>query len=141
MKPEQQEPKYWRYDAGDGWTVFAGKTDEDNDLLSLQFALPDDYWFHVATLPGSHVLLRAPEGFEGDAPKEKLLFAAGIALWHSKARNAGRTPVDCTRAKFVSKPRHAKPGLVTISHETTMRAYPVSPAPTQESQNSQKKRG
>jgi len=124
---EPIEPKCWRYDAGDGWTVFAGKTDEDNDLLSLRFALPDDYWFHVNTLPGSHVLLRAPEGFEGSAPKEKLLFAAGIALWHSKARNAGQTPVCCTRARFVSKPRHAKPGLVTVSHEKIIKARPLQP--------------
>ena len=44
---ENPEPRYWLYRIGDAWSVYAGKTDEDNDLLSLHFAHPDDYWFHV----------------------------------------------------------------------------------------------
>ncbi|MBR0460004.1 MAG: DUF814 domain-containing protein [Victivallales bacterium] len=120
-------PKTWNYDAGDGWLVFAGKTDEDNDILSMQFARPNDYWFHVRALPGSHVILRAPEGCEETPSRARLELAAAVAAWHSKARNGGNCAVSCTLAKFVSKPRGAKPGLVEISHETILKVRPSLP--------------
>jgi predicted ribosome quality control (RQC) complex YloA/Tae2 family protein len=44
--------------------VLAGKTDDDNDYLSLKLAHPNDYWFHVRGMPGSHVILRAKDNEE-----------------------------------------------------------------------------
>ena len=48
------------------WKVLAGKTDADNDYLSLKLANPNDYWFHVRGMPGSHVILREKDGEEPD---------------------------------------------------------------------------
>lgn len=104
------------------WTVLAGKTDADNDRLSLKIAKPDDWWFHVRGMPGSHVILRAKPDEEPD--KDTLKRAAAIAAYHSKARNGGVTAVSCTRARFVSKPRGAKPGTVTIRKETVIKVRP-----------------
>ena len=87
------QPRYWLYDLGDGWQVYAGKSAEDNDLLSLRFAKQTDLWFHLSGMPGSHVLLRGPEG--ESATSEQIQCAANIAAYHSKARNAGSCKVDC----------------------------------------------
>ncbi len=105
----------WKYDLAEGWEALAGKTDADNDRLSLKIARANDLWFHVHGLPGSHVILQGPEG---ERPSNDLIkTAASIAAWHSKARNAGTVPVSCTEAKHVSKPRGAKPGTVHIKRE------------------------
>ncbi len=118
---------YRRYELGDGWEVLAGRTDADNDRLSLKIARPADWWFHVRSMPGSHVLLRREDG--GDPDRATLEAAAAIAAWHSKARGGGVTPVSCTQARNVSKPRGAKPGTVTIRREKILKVRPALPSP------------
>ena len=113
------------YELSDGWIVLVGKTDIDNDLLSIRAANPDDWWFHVHALPGSHVILRSIHGLEPD--RVTLKKAASIAAYHSKARNAGVTPVCCTKACNVSKPRNAKPGTVQIRKEIILKVHPGLP--------------
>ena len=93
----------------DGWTILAGRTDADNERLSLRIARAADWWFHVRSLPGSHVVLRAREGEEPG--RDVLDTAAAIAAYHSKGRSGGSVPVSCTRGQYVSKPRGAEPGL------------------------------
>lgn len=115
----------WEYTIAGKWTVLAGKTDADNDRLSLKEARPKDWWFHVRGMPGSHVLLRAlPDEEPG---KDILKAAAAVAAYHSKARNGGVTPVACTRAANVTKPRGAKPGTVQIRKETILKVRPGLP--------------
>ena len=116
------EPRVFRYELSGGWEVLAGKTDEDNDLLSLKTAKPNDWWFHVRGMPGSHVVLRARDGEAPDARVKKQ--AAAIAAYHSKARNGGVVPVSCTQACNVTKPRGAKPGTVHIKKETVYKVRP-----------------
>lgn len=113
------------YKLSGDWIVLAGKTDADNDYLSLKAANPNDYWFHVRGMPGSHVILRAKDGEEPD--KAVLKQAAAIASYHSKAKNGGVTAVSCTMAKYVSKPRGAKPGTVTIKKESVLKVKPGIP--------------
>jgi predicted ribosome quality control (RQC) complex YloA/Tae2 family protein len=113
------------YTIDDHWEVIAGKTDFDNDYLSIKLANANDYWFHVKGMPGSHVILRVERGEKPD--KSILEKAASIAAYHSKARNGGLTPVSCTLAKNVSKPRGAKPGSVTIKKEIVLKVKPGLP--------------
>lgn len=113
------------YKLSGNWIVLAGKTDADNDYLSLKMADPNDYWFHVRGMPGSHVILRAKDGEEPD--KSILKDAAAIAVYHSKAKNGGVTAVSCTMAKYISKPRGAKPGTVTIKKESVLKVRPGIP--------------
>ena len=119
------EARAWEYLLPGGWKVLAGKTDEDNEKLSLRLARANDYWFHVHGLPGSHVVLQGPEGEEPD--KTVLKAAASVAAYHSKARAAGVVPVSCTKAQNVSKPRGAKPGTVQIKKETILKVRPGLP--------------
>ena len=123
----QEQPEYWSYPLEEGWQALAGKTAVDNDLLSLHFAHPDEFWFHVHDQPGSHVILRSPEGANFQPGRELLEQAAAIAAWHSKARNSSRCAVECTRARNVSKPKGAPPGTVTVSHTRLLKVKPALP--------------
>lgn len=107
-----------------GWKVLAGRTDADNDHLSLRVAKPNDWWFHVRGMPGSHVILQCPPGQEPD--RATLKRAAAIAAYHSKAREGGVAAVSCTRARYVTKPPGAKPGTVQIRKEVVLKVRPAA---------------
>jgi predicted ribosome quality control (RQC) complex YloA/Tae2 family protein len=118
----KQTPHLIEYTLPGPWTVLVGRTDRDNDYLSLKVAKANDYWFHVRGMPASHVILQVPSGEEPD--RETLRQAAAIAAYHSKAREGGVVPVSCTQARFVTKPRGAKPGTVQIRKEFILKVRP-----------------
>jgi len=123
--PQPFEPRLFRYELPGGWVVLAGRTDRDNDHLSLKMAAPNDFWFHVRGMPGSHVILRVPAGTEPDNATIKA--AAAVAAWHSKKREARQVGVSCTRARYVTKPRGARPGTVNIRKEKVLTVRPAVP--------------
>ena len=122
---ERFEPRLWQYELPGGWIVLAGKTDQDNDHLSLRMAKANDYWFHVKGLSGSHVLLRVPAGEEPD--NNTIKAAAAVAAWHSKKRESKQVAVSFTRGRYVTKPRGAKPGTVEIRKEKVLKVRPAIP--------------
>ncbi len=113
------------YEPVDGFVIIAGRTSKDNDFISVKVAAPEDYWFHVRGMPGSHVLLRSLNGQEPDKRLQET--AAAVAAWHSKARNGGVTAVSMTKAKFVSKPGGVKDGTVYIKNEKVLKVRPALP--------------
>ena len=120
-------PRVWTYTLAGGHRVIAGKTDSDNDRLSLKVAGPGDWWFHVRGMPGSHVILVAARDRTPD--RQTLEAAAAIAAYHSKARSGGVVAVSGTLARYVSKPRGAKPGSVRIRKERVFKVRPGLPDP------------
>lgn len=106
--------------------MLVGRSEDDNDRLSLKVARSEDYWFHVRGMSGSHVVLRVEPGEKPD--RDTLKAAASIAAHHSKARAGGVVAVSCTKAKYVSKPRGAKPGTVSIRRETVLKVRPGLPS-------------
>ncbi|MDX2472820.1 MAG: NFACT RNA binding domain-containing protein [Candidatus Krumholzibacteria bacterium] len=125
QRPEKVEPKLWRYELPGGWIVLAGRTDQDNDRLSLKIAKANDFWFHVKGLSGSQVVLQVPAGEKPDNATLKL--AAGVAAWHSKKRESRQVAVSCTEARYVTKPRGAKPGTVEVRKEKVLNVRPSIP--------------
>jgi predicted ribosome quality control (RQC) complex YloA/Tae2 family protein len=121
--PQDRGPRLLEYELPGGWRVLVGRTDADNDRLSLKVAGPNDWWFHVRGMPGSHVVLQCPAGEEPD--RDTLKRAAAVAAYHSKARAGGVVPVSCTRAKYVTKPRGAEVGTVQIRKETVLKVRPA----------------
>jgi len=111
-----------RFSLPGGWTVLVGRSDAANDTLSLKEAGPEDWWFHVRGMPGSHVLLLRAPGADPD--RDTVKRAAAMAAWFSKAREAGVVAVSCTRARYVTKPRGAKPGTVQIRKESVLKVRP-----------------
>ena len=103
--------------------MLVGRTDADNDYLSLRLARPDDWWFHVRGMPGSHVILQARPGEDPD--RQTLKRAAAIAAYHSKAREASVVAVSCTRARYVTKPRGVPVGTVQIRKEMVLKVRPA----------------
>ena len=132
MTPSSRNPddhaRLLQYTLPGGWTVLVGRTDADNDRLSLHIAKPNDWWFHIRGMPGSHVVLLARPGADPD--RATLKRAAAIAAYHSKARTAGLVAVSCTRARYVTKPRDAPAGTVNIRKETVLKVRPEAPQVT-----------
>ena len=96
-----------------------GKQAVDNDVLSTDPAHRDndDWWMHAQGCPGSHVVIRAESlsGGLASLPREVELDAAVLAANYSKASLTGTVGVSVCRARQVSKPFGAKPGLVQLS--------------------------
>ncbi len=116
VKPAASKPFHYR--TSDGFDVFAGKNNLQNDLLTLKTALKSDVWFHTQKIHGSHVILVS----DGRSPTDTAMTeAAMIAAYHSKARQSSRVPVDYTPVKQVKKPVGAKPGMVI--YHTYQTAY------------------
>jgi predicted ribosome quality control (RQC) complex YloA/Tae2 family protein len=105
-----------------GWEILIGGNAAANDELTTKLARPDDLWLHAEGLPGSHVLVRNP--MKGEVPDDILLKAAALAALHSKGKTAGKVPVTYTLARFVRKPKGAKPGLVHLSRRRTVMVRP-----------------
>jgi predicted ribosome quality control (RQC) complex YloA/Tae2 family protein len=79
----------------------------------------------VRGMPGSHVILQVKPGEEPD--RKTLKHAAAIAAYHSKARSGGTAAVSCTRARYVTKSKGAKPGTVNIRKEIILKVRPGLP--------------
>ena len=126
-KTKKDDLRIYEYPLAGGWSIMAGHSDSDNDRLSLKIARPEEWWFHVRGMPGSHVILRYPDGTSKEPDKEMLKQAAAVAAWHSKARSGGVVAVSCTKAKFIGKPRGAKPGTVSLRKETVLKVRPGLP--------------
>jgi fibronectin-binding protein A (FbpA)/ribosomal quality control pathway NFACT family protein len=114
------------FTTSDGWTVWVGRNNTQNDEITHRLSNPHDYWLHVVGVPGSHVILRRPS--RTAIPKRRTLEeAASIAAWFSKARKLSRVPVIYTERKFVTKPRRGKPGLALCSREKELLVRPRLP--------------
>jgi predicted ribosome quality control (RQC) complex YloA/Tae2 family protein len=107
----------------DGFEVLVGKGEADNDRLTFRVAEPQDFWLHVASLPGSHVIVRNPGRIE-ELPRGVLERAAALAAFHSKARGSrGKVEVHACRVADVSKPRGFAPGQVLLRRFAALRVY------------------
>jgi predicted ribosome quality control (RQC) complex YloA/Tae2 family protein len=97
------------YRTTDGFRVFVGRNNIQNDKLSLKTAMKNDMWLHTQKFPGSHVILVSDNREISD---DAIVEAAEIAAYHSKARDAKLVPVDYTYVKHLKKPQGAPPGKV-----------------------------
>ncbi|WIA33408.1 hypothetical protein OEZ86_006542 [Tetradesmus obliquus] len=104
-----------QYESPGGFTVLVGRNNKQNDVLSHQVAKPGDIWMHVRGMPGSHTVIRVEAGREPD--QKDLQFAADLAAWFSKARDAGKADVIVAHAEHLKKFKGAKPGQVLVSKE------------------------
>ncbi|MGI6129780.1 MAG: Rqc2 family fibronectin-binding protein [bacterium] len=106
----------------DGYTIYVGRNNRQNDWLTLRTAKDNDIWLHTQNIPGSHVIIRCPDS---QLPPEKvLLTAAELAAHHSRARHSSHVPVDYTQRRHVKKPAGARPGFVIYDHQRTVYVTP-----------------
>jgi predicted ribosome quality control (RQC) complex YloA/Tae2 family protein len=112
-----------RFISPDALIVLVGRTAADNDVLSLKLADPKDFWLHVASESGSHVVVRNPDKLER-LPRDTLQYAAALAARYSKARNARRVGVHVATCADVHKPRGLPPGKVILKRFKTVHVCP-----------------
>jgi predicted ribosome quality control (RQC) complex YloA/Tae2 family protein len=108
-----------------GFDIYCGKNNKQNDYLTMKMARGEDIWLHTKDIPGSHVLIKNPEG--RDIPPEVVEKAAQWAAWHSQARQSSKVPVDYTKRKNVWKPNGARPGMALYKNQQTLYISPAEP--------------
>ena len=119
-KAERVKPQSpLKFVSDDGLEILAGRSNAQNDELTLKLARRTDYWLHTQRVHSSHVIIRC----EGEEPPPRTLEqAASIAAYYSQARGAGKVQVDYTMVRNVRKPSGALPGKVVYTDHKTMLA-------------------
>jgi predicted ribosome quality control (RQC) complex YloA/Tae2 family protein len=108
----------------DGLCILVGRNSRQNDEVTFRRAQGDDWWFHARGVPGAHVIVRA----EGQPlPPNTLRRAAELAAYFSRSRDEADVVVDYALRRNVRRIPGAAPGLVTYTHELTVRVTPRGP--------------
>lgn len=100
----------YHYVSSDGYDIYVGKNNLQNDYITFQLATGNDWWFHAKGVPGSHVLVRT--NGETDMPDRTFEEAGRLAAFYSKNRGQDKVEIDYIQKKHVKKPNNAKPGFV-----------------------------
>lgn len=101
--------KPFHYISSDGYHIYVGKNNIQNEELTFHFANGNDWWFHAKGCPGSHVIVKT----EGDTLPDRTFEEAGkLAAYYSKNRENEKVEIDYIEKKHVKKPSGAKPGFV-----------------------------
>ena len=97
------------YVSSDGYHMYVGKNNFQNDQLTFDLAVGNDWWFHVKQAPGSHVIVKT----NGDELPDRTFEEAGrLAAYYSSMRGVEKVEIDYVEKKHVKKPKGGKPGFV-----------------------------
>lgn len=120
---KQAASKPMRFVSTDGYPIYVGRNNRQNDELTTKLAQKNDLWLHVQKQSGSHVIIP----WAGvQPPDDTITQAAQLAAWFSQGRQGQNVAVDVTPVRYVKKPGGAKPGMVVY---TTYRTVYVTPDP------------
>ena len=117
----QVKSKPFHYVSSDGYDIYVGKNNYQNDELTFKFATGNDWWFHAKKMPGSHVVVKTKDGTLPDRTFEE---AGNLAAFYSKGRTAPKVEIDYLQKKNVKKPAGAKPGFVVYYTNYSLMASP-----------------
>ncbi|MBR6666550.1 MAG: NFACT family protein [Lachnospiraceae bacterium] len=109
-KKEKVTSKPFHYISSDGFHIYVGKNNYQNDELTFKFATGNDWWFHAKNMPGSHVIVKCDGADE--LPDRTFEEAGRLAAYYSKGREQDKVEIDYIQKKHVKKPAGAKPGFV-----------------------------
>lgn len=108
-KREKVTSRPFHYVSSDGYHIYVGKNNYQNEELTFKFATGNDWWFHTKGIPGSHVVVKA----NGEELPDRVFEEAGkLAAHYSQARGQEKVEIDYTQKKNVKKPNGSKPGFV-----------------------------
>lgn len=119
-KPTASKPMH--FVSSDGFDIYVGRNNTQNDYLTTKFANTSDWWFHTKDIHGSHTIIKL--GIDKDVPRQTIIEAAQLAAYFSQARESSQVPVDYTVIKNVKKPNGAKPGMVIYEGYNTVYVQP-----------------
>ncbi len=119
-KVEKSKPLHFL--SSDGFHMYVGKNNLQNDRLTFKTAGSKDLWFHAKEMPGSHVIVKL-EGAE-DVPDATYEEAARLAAFYSSGKTSPKVEIDYTRRGNLKKPPQANPGFVIYHTNYSMIALP-----------------
>lgn len=108
--------------SSEGFSIYVGKNNLQNDFLTLRMANSSDLWFHTKNSPGSHVVIKF--GIKKDVTDLLIFEAATLAATYSSVKNSSKVAVDYTQVKNVKKPNGARPGMVIYDNYNTIYVDP-----------------
>ena len=117
----QSKSKPFHYVTEDGYDIYVGKNNFQNDELTFKFATGNDWWFHAKKMAGSHVVVKSKDG---ELPDHIFEIAGQLAAYYSKGRTAPKVEIDYIQKKQVKKPAGAKPGFVVYYTNYSLMAEP-----------------
>ncbi len=122
VKVKNPKSKPFHYISSDGFHMYVGKNNFQNDDLTFKFANSKDMWFHAKQMPGSHVIVKLET--EDELPDKTYEEAARLAAYYSSGRTAPKVEIDYTRRGNLKKPPAAKPGYVVYHTNYSMSIEP-----------------
>ncbi len=111
----------YHYRSSDGFDLFVGRNNYQNDELTFKLANSKDLWFHAKKMPGSHVILRTGGREVPDRAYEE---AASLAAFYSRGRESEKVEVDYLQRKDVKKTPGTPPGYVIYYTNYSMTVTP-----------------
>ncbi len=102
--------KPFHYVSSDGYHMYVGKNNFQNEELTFKLATGNDWWFHAKGVPGSHVIVKT-EGAD-DMPDATFEEAGRLAAYYSQSRGNEKVEIDYIQKKHIKKPKGGKPGFV-----------------------------
>ncbi len=120
-KKEKVRSKPFHYISSDGYHMYVGKNNFQNEELTFKFASGNDWWFHAKGIPGSHVVVKT----NGDELPDRTFEEAGqLAAYYSRGRDNEKVEIDYLERKNVKKPNGSKPGFVVYYTNYSLVAAP-----------------
>ena len=120
-KKEKTKSRPFHYISSDGFHIYVGKNNFQNEEITFKLADGGDWWFHSKGVPGSHVIVKT-EGKE--LPDRVYEEAAALAAYYSKGREQEKVAIDYVERKHVKKPNGSKPGFVVYYTNYSLIARP-----------------
>ena len=121
-KVREAKSKPLHYISSDGYHMYVGKNNFQNDEITFKLANAGDLWFHANDIPGSHVIVKL--GTDKDVPDATYEEAARLAAYYSKGRTDSKVEIDYTVRGNIKKPNGAKPGFVIYHTNYSIIAIP-----------------
>ncbi len=118
---DKSKSRPFHYISSDGFDIYVGKNNLQNDELTFKTANGGDWWFHAKKIPGSHVVLLTGGK---EVPDRAFEEAAALAAFYSKGKNQEKVEIDYLHRKDVKKPGGAKPGFVVYYTNYSMAISP-----------------
>jgi predicted ribosome quality control (RQC) complex YloA/Tae2 family protein len=106
---KSSKSKPFHYISSDGYHMYVGKNNYQNEDLTFKLADGGDWWFHAKNIPGSHVIVKTGQDDLADKTFEE---ATRLAAYYSKGKDADKVEIDYTQRKNIKKPSGSKPGFV-----------------------------
>ncbi len=120
-KKAKVKSRPFHYISSDGFHMYVGKNNYQNDELTFKFATGNDWWFHAKGMPGSHVVVKT----EGEELPDRTFEEAGkLAGYYSKGRDSEKVEIDYLQKKNVKKPNKSAPGFVVYYTNYSLTIHP-----------------